>query len=176
MRHSPVFLSLGANLGHPFEQLCQALTWLESSEKIELKKISSIYRTEPLYLADQPDFLNLVCEIETDFSPEELLAYCQKIEHKIGRQPSRLRNAPRLIDIDIIYFADLIIEKDDLTIPHPRLAERQFVLRPLAEIAPRFICPRTGKSVSTLLKIVPDQSRIAQTELIPSFHQIDGVL
>lgn len=176
MKYSPIFLSLGANLGNPFEQICQALTWLESSEKIELRKISSIYRTEPLYNANQPDFLNLICEIETDFNPEELLAYCQKIERKIGRQPDLMRNAPRVIDIDIVYFADLIIEKDGLTVPHPRLAERLFVLKPLAEVAPRFICPHSAQNISTLLKVCPDQSHIEQTELVPTFYPTDGVL
>lgn len=174
MKYSPVFLSLGANLGNPFEQLSRALTLLETDDHVAITTISSLYQTEPLYLPEQPDFLNLVCAIETDFTARQLLAHCQSVESRIGRQANPIRNAPRLIDIDIIFFADQIIHEDGLTVPHPRLQERQFVLRPLAEIAPQFICPQTHLSIAELLKACPDQSRITKTALIPIYYPIDG--
>jgi len=142
-----VYLCLGSNLGEREGNLAQALTLL--SQKVNLEKISSIYETEPVGYKEQPLFLNLVCQITTDLNPEELLHLAKDIETKMDRMPS-FRNSPRLIDIDILFYGDKIVRTQNLTIPHPRLAKRAFVLIPLAELAPKLIHPELGKNIAEL--------------------------
>jgi len=127
--------------------LAQSLTLL--SKKVNLERISSIYETEPVSYKEQPLFLNLVCRITTDLNPEELLHLAKDIENRLGRVPS-FPNAPRPIDIDILFYDNQIIKTKDLTIPHPRLAERAFVLIPLAEIASELVHPELNKNVAEL--------------------------
>ena len=133
-----VYLSLGSNLGQRAENLAQALRML--GEKLKIVQVSAIYETEPVGIREQPWFLNLVCAAETELSPQELLAFFQGIEGKVGRVRER-RFGPRLIDIDILFYDGLIIRTPSLEIPHPRLTERAFVLVPLVEIAPGLLHP-----------------------------------
>src|SRR5712691_4235701 len=149
-----VYLALGSNLGDRRAHLAAALQRLR--DVMEISTVSSIYETEPVGYTDQPRFLNIVCSGKTWLSPEELLRRAKEIEVAIGRQPS-FRNGPRPIDIDIIFYDDLRIAQDRLTIPHPRMAERAFVLVPLAEIAPDLIDPASGKSAQQLLAEVPQE-------------------
>jgi GTP cyclohydrolase IV len=141
------YLCLGSNLGERERNLTQALSAL--SQKVNLNKVSSIYETEPVGYRDQPFFLNMVCQITTDLSPRELLRLAKDIEIKMGRQIS-FTNAPRPIDIDILFYDKQIIQTQELTIPHARLADRAFVLIPLAEIAPELIHPGLNKSIAQL--------------------------
>jgi len=141
------YLCLGSNLGEREKNLAQALTLL--SQKAKLGKISSIYETEPAGYKEQPLFLNMVCQVATNLNPQELLSLAKAIESKMGRTPS-FPNAPRPIDIDILFYDSKIIKTKDLTIPHPRLAGRAFVLVPLAEIAPELVHPELGKSITEL--------------------------
>ncbi len=120
------------------------------SEKITIRKVSSVYETEPLYYKEQPLFLNTVLSANTRLDPFDLLRFIKGIESELGRQPS-FQNAPRLIDIDILFYGDQIIDTLELTIPHPRITERAFVLVPLAEIAPELVYPLTHEKVSDLL-------------------------
>ena len=143
------YLGLGSNMGEREENLRQALTLL--SLEVDLKQISSIYETEPVGYKEQPLFLNLVCHIATNLSPEQLLRLAKDIETRMGRLPS-FPNAPRIIDIDILFYDDKIVESQDLTIPHPRLQHRGFVLIPLTEIAPDLVHPKLGKSIAELAK------------------------
>jgi len=145
------YLSLGSNLGERDNNLRQALTLL--SEKVSVEEISSVYETEPVGYKEQPLFLNLVCRISTNLPPEELLLLAKEIEAKMGRMPS-FPNSPRPIDIDILFYDNQIVETPNLTIPHPRLKERAFVLIPLAELAPDLIYPSLGKSIARLAKDV----------------------
>ncbi len=151
------YLCLGANLGEREKNLSQALTLL--SLKVNLQEISSIYETEPVGYKEQPLFLNLVCRVTTNLSPEELLHLAKDIETRMGRVPN-FRNAPRIIDIDILFYDNKIIETPTLTIPHPRLHDRAFVLIPLAEIAPVLVHPKLGKSITQLANDVKGQKGV----------------
>ncbi len=157
-----VYLALGANLGDRRGNLAAALQRLR--EVMEIDRVSSIYETDPVGYTDQPRFLNIACCGKTWLDAENLLRYAKEIETAIGRKPS-FRNGPRPIDIDILFYDDLRLEQEDLTIPHPRLRERAFVLAPLAEIAPQAIDPVSGKTASELLAAV---SREGVTQLAPN--------
>jgi 2-amino-4-hydroxy-6-hydroxymethyldihydropteridine diphosphokinase len=133
-----VYLGLGSNLGNRARNIYRALRLLGS--RVRLDKISSLYETEPVGLTEQPWFLNLVCCGETDLSPEALLNLAKTIERQMGRKQG-VRFGPRLIDIDILLYDDLVLSTPQLQIPHPRLHERAFVLIPLSEVAPGLIHP-----------------------------------
>jgi 2-amino-4-hydroxy-6-hydroxymethyldihydropteridine diphosphokinase len=143
-----VFLALGTNLGNRSANLQAAVTALPPV--IHGLVQSPIYETPPWGLASQPAFLNMVLKGETDLSPQELLKYIKDLEIRLGRQPS-VRWGPRLIDLDILFFADLILDSPGLTIPHPHLHERAFVLVPLADLEPELVHPVLGKTIRQLL-------------------------
>ena len=168
-----VYLALGSNLGDRRGSLAMALQMLR--EHIEITAISSIYETEPVGYLDQPRFLNIVCVGKTELSAPDLLTSAKEIERLIGRQPT-FRNGPRPIDIDIIFYDDLQITQEHLTIPHPRMAERAFVLAPLAEIAPDLIDPVSGKRIRTLSSLVSHTGvkKIAASLRIPLEHDIQS--
>jgi GTP cyclohydrolase-4 len=168
-----VYLALGSNLGDRRGSLAAALQRLR--EVIEIKSVSSVYETEPVGYLEQPRFLNMVCTGNTWLSPQELLKYTQAIEVVVGRKPT-FRNGPRSIDIDILFYDDVQLNDTQLTIPHPRLHERAFVLVPLAEIAPEQVDPATGKTVSELLAGVSPEgvTKIAPSLSIALEHDIQS--
>lgn len=143
------YLGLGSNLGDRERNIARALQRLGRTMAIE--QVSSIYQTEPMGYREQPWFLNAVCQVSTDLDPFSLLRLVKQIEVELGRVPS-FANAPRVIDIDILFYGDEVVAAESLTIPHPRLAERLFVLVPLAEIAPGLVHPLARKTIKQLLK------------------------
>ena len=143
-----VYLALGTNLGDREENLSRARALL--SPKVKIIEASPIYITPPWGYEDQPDFLNQVLEVQTKLKPRPLLKFLKKIETKMGRLET-FRNGPRLIDIDILFYGQRVIRGTELSIPHPRLYERAFVLVPLNDIAPNFIHPVLNMTVETML-------------------------
>jgi 2-amino-4-hydroxy-6-hydroxymethyldihydropteridine diphosphokinase len=147
-----VYLSLGSNLGNRQANLDMALKLL--SERMRMGKVSSIYDTEPLGNTNQPRFLNLACEVFTRLAPEGLLALAKGIERKMGRYSRS--GEPRIIDIDILFYDDKVMDTRDLVIPHPRIEERSFVLVPLAEIAPDLVHPVLKKTIKELNQAIKE--------------------
>ena len=156
-----VYLSLGSNLGNRALNIYAALRHL--GQGIRLGEISSLYETEPVGLKDQPSFLNLVCRGATELSPEALLVLAKEVEHRIGRKET-VRFGPRIIDVDILLYDDLLLKTAQLQVPHPRLHERGFVLIPLAELTPDLVHPRFGVSVRMLQD---HASRLEEVVLYP---------
>lgn len=156
-----VYFSLGSNMGDRQENLNRALGYL--AQRLRMGKVSSVYDTEPVGNPNQPHFLNMVCQVFTTLSPAGLLNLVKGIEQKLGRVPAP-RNAPRPIDIDILFYGDQVIETPELVIPHPRLMERAFVLIPLAEIAPDLVHPKIGKTVGELRKEVSGVEGVLKCE------------
>jgi 2-amino-4-hydroxy-6-hydroxymethyldihydropteridine diphosphokinase len=155
-----VYLGLGSNLGNRQENLDTALKLL--SQRMQVGKISSIYDTEAVGNTSQPRFLNLACEVRTRLAPEGLLALVKGVESKMGRH-SRT-GEPRTIDVDILLYGDRVVKTKDLEIPHPRMTERQFVLVPLAEIAPDAVHPVTKKTIKEMNKAIREKQGVMKFE------------
>ena len=143
------FLGLGSNIGDRKANLARAVAMLAAHPQIEVVDVSSIHETEPVGYTKQPDFLNAVARVETTLRPRELLDVILAIEAEMGRERT-IRWGPRVIDIDILLFDGEQVDEPGLQIPHPRMMERQFVLEPLAEIAPDLVLPngRTARQAS----------------------------
>lgn len=161
-----IFLSLGSNLGDRRGRLKDALRLL-NERRVGIVRLSSVYRTEPVDFPDQPEFLNCVCGVRTSLKPLPLLRACMKIEERMGRT-RKIPKGPRIIDIDILFFHQEILSLPLLEIPHPRLYERAFALRPLYEIEPSFLDPKSGRSVRQLLNDCADRSEVRKTSWILS--------
>jgi len=140
------FIGLGSNLEQPAQQIHTAFTELAKIPNTKLEKTSRLYRSTPLGPQKQPDFINAVAQISTELSPKQLLKCLQQIENSFGRKRHKIWGMPRIIDLDILIYGNETISTTDLTIPHPGLHQRDFVLYPLSEIAPDLILPN-GKAI-----------------------------
>lgn len=148
MKEAHVFLGVGTNLGDRRANLAAAQ--IAVSEFVIIQKTSRVYETAPWGMTDQPDFLNQAWEVTTVLPPLELLRRLKAVETVLGRKPS-VRFGPRLIDIDILLYSNLMFRSADLVIPHPRISERAFVLAPLADLEPDMVIPGMKHTVAQLL-------------------------
>lgn len=141
------YVGIGSNLGDKEENIRKSINLM--GKKCEILKISSLYETEPVGYADQEWFLNCVVKVNTSMNPEELLEFLLSIEKDLGRAKT-IKNGPRTIDLDILFYGDKIINKNNLIVPHPRLHERLFALEPLMEISPELVHPVLKKSIKEI--------------------------
>jgi 2-amino-4-hydroxy-6-hydroxymethyldihydropteridine diphosphokinase len=144
------YIGLGSNLGAREEHLGRALELLRGDPEIEVVAVSTVRETDPVGIVDQPRFLNAAAELETPLQARELLARLLAVEQKLGRRRDGPRFGPRTIDLDLLVYGDETVDEPGLRVPHPRLAERLFVLEPLLELAPDLVIPGRG-AVSDLL-------------------------
>ena len=144
-----VYVGIGSNIGDRQKNLGEAVSRLGSEQSVKLVTQSSFYETHPVGGPPQEDYLNGVLEAETSLSPEDLLVFFKRIEQDMGRVPAG-RNEPRVIDLDILLYDNEVLKKDKIEIPHPRMHERSFVLKPLAEIAPEAVHPVFKKTIQEL--------------------------
>jgi len=157
-----VYLSVGSNLGDKESNIASSIVMLSSVKEILNIRTSSFYETEPLYNKNQSNFLNIIIECETTLTPFKLLDKISEIEKILGRERKEAKNLPRTIDIDIVIFGDVFIDTPQLSIPHPQALFRKFVLKPLNELAPELIFPKTKYTVKELLLNCPDNSSVVK--------------
>ena len=155
-----IYLSLGSNLGDREANLAGAITILGNYQENSELRSASFFSSKPLFNTDQPDFLNTVLELVTTFTPFEFLDEIKNIERLLGRPSKHEKNAPRTIDIDILTFGESFLETEDLTIPHPDMPFRRFVLVPFNELAPNYIITGWKISIKELLNRCIDKSEV----------------
>ena len=165
-REKTVYIGVGSNLGNKYENIRQARNLLHESSGVSVLKVSDLYTTEPFGNVPQEDFLNCVFKIETSLNPEELLAFLNNVESALKRERT-IHWGPRTLDLDILFYDDLVIKTKKLTIPHPGIEKRLFVLIPLNDLIPDYIHPvlkKTCKALEAELRSI-DNSAVAPSGL-----------
>lgn len=163
MKITTAYLGLGTNIEDRMAYMWDAINRLHATEGIEIVRLSPVYQTEPVGYEAQEDFYNMVVEIHTSLIPSRLLEELKRIERELGRRES-VHKGPREMDIDILLYGDEIIDEYKLTIPHPRMLSREFVLRPLHDIVPDLIVPSRGISVHDALAEVQGEKRVIRLD------------
>jgi len=161
---SRTFVALGSNMNSPASQIMKAFDELDAIPKTKVIRKSSLYRTKPFGYDEQPDFINAVAELRTELAPERLLEYLLAIENLHGRERP-FPNAPRPLDLDLLIYGDVRMESESLTLPHPRMHNRGFVLLPLAEIAPDIVIPVPDLQHKTIAQLAKDCSNQGVTRV-----------
>ena len=154
-----IFLGVGSNIDDRYQNLINGIQQLNDNAHIWVIAESHVYQAPAMYSSDQQDFYNMVIEIETNLNPLQLLDEVKIIEMKMGRKPNKKKNRPRTLDIDILAVGDILIRSKLLEIPHPKIIERKFVLKPWNDIAPNFLVPNSDKNIAELLKITKDRNQ-----------------
>jgi len=153
------YIGIGSNLGNSLANCRQAIQAIGAEKGNKIVACSPFYLTEPVGRKDQNWFVNAVIAVETNFSPHQLMEFLLHIEKNMGRERKE-RWGPRIIDLDILFYANLICQEDDLQIPHPEMVKRRFVLLPLQDIAPHLVHPQLGKTVRELLDELPPGEKV----------------
>lgn len=166
MKTYRAFLGLGSNVGEREKFLNKAVSELKGLRDTKIVWPSSVYETDPVGKTDQPKFLNAVVEIETTLEPKRLYAEVKAVEHRIGRTKTE-RWGPREIDIDVLLYDGVVFKDEEVTVPHPEMERRRFVLVPLKEIAPDLVHPVNGMTMEELAEACKDGGRVVQ-----SYHKI----
>ena len=166
MKGYRVFLGLGSNVGAREKFLNRAVAELKSVRDTRIVWASSVYETDPLGMTNQPKFLNAAIEIETQLAPKELYPELKAIEQRVGRTPAE-RWGPREIDVDLLVYDGLVYQDEKVTVPHPEMEKRKFVLVPLKEIAPDLVHPISGMTMEELAAGCRDAGKVMQ-----SYHKI----
>lgn len=157
------FISIGSNMGDLFENIMKGIRGLSKTDGILLKKLSKFYQTEPVDYKDQAWFINAAAEIRTCLAPTELFQELKRIEKEVGRKESGIPFGPRILDLDIIFYDDLVLKTSQLMIPHPRMHHRRFVLGPLCDIRPQLVHPIYRRTMQNLLEgLTDDEQRIME--------------
>jgi len=158
--YDKVYIGLGSNIGNRLQNIKKAINIISADNKIIINKVSSIYISDPEEDDSLPEFYNAVIEVSTEYEPIELLEALKSIEKSMGRNLKRKkRYEPRIIDLDIIAFNSIVIKGDILCIPHDKMKQRKFVLIPLEEIAPDFVCPDCGLTISNMIYNLRDKDK-----------------
>ena len=157
------YLSLGSNMGDRMKYLCDALSLIALNPAVMITDVSSVYETDPVGYTDQDCFLNLVCRIETTLEPLQLLHFLQETENRLGRVRT-IRYGPRTIDLDLLTYENIVLDTEGLTLPHPRMHERAFVLIPLAEIRTGTSFSEAGNPAVRLFGTVPEKFRLKRRQ------------
>ncbi len=152
------FISIGSNIGDKYDNCLKGIEHINTLPKTKVVDVAHFYKTAPVDYKDQDWFINSALKIETELDPVTLMASLKSIEQKLGQYEKSIRFGPRILDLDIIFYENMVINTDTLTIPHPRMDKRCFVLRPLCDIAPDVIHPVLGSSVKNLLKAVQNDN------------------
>jgi 2-amino-4-hydroxy-6-hydroxymethyldihydropteridine diphosphokinase len=168
-----VFVSSGSNIGDRLGFLQKAVDALGNAGGFKVKAVSPVYETEPVGKKDQPQFLNAAVELESLLSPDSILVNLKQIERVVGRTPSQ-KWGPREIDLDLIYIGNLVVKSPMLTLPHPEVAGRRFVLTPLTDIAPDFVDPLRKRTLRELLSSCPDVCDVAKTTFMLHFSDVEN--
>ncbi len=152
-RTNKAYIGIGSNLSDPLTQVERAFDRIDAITDSTIISKSSVYVTSPVGFTDQADFINAVCIVATKLQPMELFSELQQIEREQGRVKDALRNRPRIIDLDLLLYETIVMSDENLTLPHPRMHERRFVLEPIAEIDPSVKIPGYGNVLNLLLNL-----------------------